>query len=159
MAMFSGPNLPLLHHAKTDSHFSVPHISVKLLSHPLYPDDRCKKRLSISNIHSPLAFVTATILHRCRAASLLDTTNQFANLVCMKTETIGAFEAKTHFSQLLQRAQEGTVFIVTLRGKPVAQLGPNEQKTSQPVFGSAKGKVTVRDDFDEPLEDLAEYMS
>lgn len=77
----------------------------------------------------------------------------------MKTEFVGAFEAKTHFSQLLERAQQGTVFIVTRRGKPVAQLGPSEQPACHPVFGSAKGQVHMRDDFEEPLEDMAEYMS
>ncbi len=77
----------------------------------------------------------------------------------MKTEFIGAFEAKTHFSQLLERAHEGTVFIVTRRGKPVAQLGPSEQPAQRPVYGSAKGQVEMRDDFDEPLDDMAEYMS
>ncbi len=77
----------------------------------------------------------------------------------MKTETIGAFEAKTHFSQLLERAQQGTVFIVTRRGTPVAQLGPSEKQRSHPTFGSAKGQVHISDDFDAPLADMAEYMS
>jgi len=37
---------------------------------------------------------------------------------------IGAFEAKTHFSKLLERVQRGEEFTVTLRGKPVAKLVP-----------------------------------
>ena len=38
---------------------------------------------------------------------------------------IGSFEAKTHFSDLLRRVtREGEKFIVTMRGKPVAMLGP-----------------------------------
>ena len=77
----------------------------------------------------------------------------------MKTETIGAFEAKTHFSQLLERVHQGTVFIVTRRGKPIAQLRPNEQGVCHPVFGSAKGQVHISADFDEPLADMAEYTS
>ena len=77
----------------------------------------------------------------------------------MKTETVGAFEAKTHFSRLLERAHEGTVFVVTRRGKPVAQLGPSEQHISHPVFGSAKGQIHISADFDEPLADMAEYSS
>jgi prevent-host-death family protein len=77
----------------------------------------------------------------------------------MKTEIIGAFEAKTHFSQLIERAKEGTIFIVTRRGKPVAQLGPSESTVSRPVFGSAKGQVEISHDFDAPLADMAEYMS
>ena len=38
---------------------------------------------------------------------------------------IAAFEAKTHFSDLLRRVtREGEEFIVTMRGKPVAVIGP-----------------------------------
>ncbi len=77
----------------------------------------------------------------------------------MKTETIGAFEAKTHFSRLLERAHEGTVFVVTRRGKPVAQLGPSEQNGCHPVFGSARGRIHIGDDFDDPLDDMAGYSS
>lgn len=37
---------------------------------------------------------------------------------------IGAFEAKTHFSQLLARAGQGEAFTITLRGRPLARLVP-----------------------------------
>ena len=37
-------------------------------------------------------------------------------------EYIGAFEAKTHFSQVMERVEQGTDFIVTRRGKPVAEI-------------------------------------
>ena len=39
----------------------------------------------------------------------------------MKTEIVGAFESETHFAQLIEHAHEGTTFIVTRRGKPVAE--------------------------------------
>ncbi len=74
----------------------------------------------------------------------------------MKTETIGAFEAMSHFSQLLEREHQGTVFIVTRRGN-IAQLRPNEPGVCLPVFGSGRGKVHISADFDEPLADMAEY--
>ena len=77
----------------------------------------------------------------------------------MKTETIGAFEAKTHFSRLLEKAQQGTIIVVTRRGKPVAQLGPAEGQSSGPVFGSARGTVHIAASFEEPLDDMAEYQS
>ena len=41
---------------------------------------------------------------------------------------IGAFEAKTHFSQIIEKAEQGVDFIVTRRGKPVAKIVPFEQK-------------------------------
>ena len=37
---------------------------------------------------------------------------------------IGAFEAKTHFSRLLERTRHGESFTITLRGRPVARLLP-----------------------------------
>ncbi len=36
--------------------------------------------------------------------------------------TVGAFEAKTKFSELLQRAERGEEITITRRGKPVARL-------------------------------------
>ncbi len=77
----------------------------------------------------------------------------------MKVETIGAFAAKTHFSSLLEKAHQGTVIVVTRRGKPVAQLGPTEDRATRPVFGSARGAVHIDPDFDEPLDDMAEYQT
>ena len=37
---------------------------------------------------------------------------------------VGSFEAKTHFSQLIERAMQGEVIFITRRGKPVAKLVP-----------------------------------
>ncbi|MFW6181661.1 MAG: type II toxin-antitoxin system Phd/YefM family antitoxin [Spirochaetota bacterium] len=39
-------------------------------------------------------------------------------------ETVGAFEAKTHFSQLLQRVLNGERITITRHGVPVAVLQP-----------------------------------
>lgn len=38
--------------------------------------------------------------------------------------SVGAFEAKTHFSQLIERATRGEEIFITRRGKPVAKLVP-----------------------------------
>ena len=43
-------------------------------------------------------------------------------------QSIGAFEAKTHFSQVIDKAERGEDFIITRRGKPVAKIIPFEQK-------------------------------
>lgn len=40
----------------------------------------------------------------------------------MKTIQIGAFDAKTHFSELLQDVLKGKSFEILRRGKPVAHL-------------------------------------
>ena len=43
-------------------------------------------------------------------------------------DTVGAFEAKTHLSSLLERVAKGERFTITRHGKPVAQLVPVEQR-------------------------------
>ncbi len=52
----------------------------------------------------------------------------------MDTETIvgtivGAFEAKTHLSELLERVEKGEVVTITRRDRPVARLVPIETDT------------------------------
>jgi antitoxin (DNA-binding transcriptional repressor) of toxin-antitoxin stability system len=44
----------------------------------------------------------------------------------MKTIEVGAFEAKTHLSQLLDEVEEGAVVKISRRGKPVAILKKDE---------------------------------
>lgn len=39
-------------------------------------------------------------------------------------DTIGAFEAKTHLSALLERVAQGESFTITKHGRPVATLAP-----------------------------------
>jgi prevent-host-death family protein len=41
--------------------------------------------------------------------------------------TVGAFEAKTKFSELLERVSEGTEITITKHEKPVARLVPFEK--------------------------------
>lgn len=38
--------------------------------------------------------------------------------------SVGAFEAKTHFGQLIERAMHGEEILITKRGKAVAKLVP-----------------------------------
>lgn len=42
----------------------------------------------------------------------------------MPTSSIGLFEAKTHFSELIARAEAGDEVIITRHNKPVAKLVP-----------------------------------
>jgi prevent-host-death family protein len=43
-------------------------------------------------------------------------------------DTIGAFEAKTHLSSLLERVAKGEKFTITKHGKPLALLVPVDQR-------------------------------
>ncbi|HTW90169.1 MAG TPA: type II toxin-antitoxin system prevent-host-death family antitoxin [bacterium] len=75
----------------------------------------------------------------------------------MKTKTIGAFEAKTRLSELLERVRQGQVYRISKRGRPVAELRPLARPGGRPRFGSDKGRVTVGADFDEPLLEMEPY--
>jgi prevent-host-death family protein len=52
-------------------------------------------------------------------------------------QQIGAFEAKTHFSQILEKVENGADFLITRRGKPVAKIVPfikEPEMTREEVF-------------------------
>ncbi|HRK21795.1 MAG TPA: type II toxin-antitoxin system prevent-host-death family antitoxin [Fimbriimonadaceae bacterium] len=42
-------------------------------------------------------------------------------------KTVGAFEAKTHLSSLLEEVESGQTVTITKHGKPVAKLVPMEK--------------------------------
>ena len=45
-------------------------------------------------------------------------------------KTVGAYEAKTHLSRLLDEVEKGTTIVITRHGVPVAELGPTKALTS-----------------------------
>ncbi len=49
----------------------------------------------------------------------------------MKIQEIGAFEAKTKLSELLEKVQHGQTFQITKRGKPVAVLSPVQESQNE----------------------------
>lgn len=57
--------------------------------------------------------------------------------------TIGAFEAKTHFSKLLERAHAGEEIVITHRGEPYARLVPLK-KENQPKESRAEIFARIR---------------
>lgn len=66
-------------------------------------------------------------------------------------------EAKTQFSRLVKRAQAGEEIVVRRGREPVARIVPLERRDGVTGYGSLRGKIRIGDDFDEPLEDFAEY--
>jgi prevent-host-death family protein len=73
-------------------------------------------------------------------------------------QQIGAYEAKTNLSRLLRQTRAGKSFIITQRGKPVAELKPAPVKRGKAGRGDMKGKIWVADDFCEPIGEMREYM-
>ena len=66
---------------------------------------------------------------------------------------VNVHEAKTHLSRLLARVGEGEEIIIARAGKPVARLVPIPGKVKKRVPGTARGKIVIGDDFNEPLPD------
>lgn len=70
------------------------------------------------------------------------------------TKSVGVHEAKTTFSKLLERVVSGEEITITRRGEEVARLVP-AQRTGTRRLGIDRGRWTVPDDFDAPLDDDA----
>jgi prevent-host-death family protein len=70
--------------------------------------------------------------------------------------TIG--EAKTNFSKLVRRAEAGEEIVVRRGSEPVARIVPLRKRGGVTGRGSMRGEIRIGKDFDEPLEEFAEYM-
>ncbi len=67
-------------------------------------------------------------------------------------------KAKGQLDSLFQSALSGEEVLITQNNQPVLKLVriANPQKRRQ--SGSAKGLISMLEDFDQPLEDFREYM-
>lgn len=61
-----------------------------------------------------------------------------------KESTVGTFEAKTHFSDLLRRANQGEEIIITRRGEPFAKMGPVEPQHDAKKASAAMRRIRER---------------
>ena len=75
----------------------------------------------------------------------------------MSPEEIGAYAAKTHFYRLIGKVKDGKSFSITRRGKRTAELRPVSGAETSPRYGCDRGRVTMTEDFDDPIPDLATY--
>lgn len=66
---------------------------------------------------------------------------------------VNVHEAKTHLSRLLDQALAGEEVIIMRSGRPLVRLLPVATALTPRVLGTAKGMVTMADDFDAPLPD------
>ena len=67
-------------------------------------------------------------------------------------------EAKSNLPDLIDAAINGEEVVIAKDAQHVVKLVPISQIKPRPQFGSAQGLISMSDDFDEPLEDFAEYM-
>ena len=74
------------------------------------------------------------------------------------TYQVDIAEAQHRFLDLIQAAEQGEEVIITRDQQPLIQLVPLHHPLNRPEFGSARGLITIADDFDAPLDDFVEYM-
>ena len=66
------------------------------------------------------------------------------------TESVNVYEAKTHLSQLLDRAASGEEIVIARAGRPVARLvALADTSSGRRTPGAWRGKVSFGDDFDD----------
>jgi len=71
------------------------------------------------------------------------------------TASVNVYEAKTHLSQLLDRAAAGEEIVIARAGRPVARLVALSKASSRRrTPGGWRGKVRIADDFDELPADI-----
>jgi prevent-host-death family protein len=70
-------------------------------------------------------------------------------------KTVGAFEAKTHLSQLLDEVEGGKTITITRRGVPVAVLGPYPDRPRQDVAAAIAAWLKYRDEHNIRLDGLS----
>ncbi len=65
-------------------------------------------------------------------------------------ESVNVYEAKTHLSQLLDRAAAGEEIIIARAGRPIARLvALAESSPRRRTPGAWRGQVSMTGDFDE----------
>ena len=75
-------------------------------------------------------------------------------------DTVGAYEAKTHLSELLVRVEKGESIIITRHGTPIAELRPAGGKDGEAIVAAIKAiedfRATHRVSVDEVREMIAD---
>ena len=75
-------------------------------------------------------------------------------------QLVNLADASKHLPELIEAAKGGEEIIITKDEQPVVKLVlvPPVKKRRPAKAGTAKGLITIADDFDEPLEDFKDYM-
>jgi prevent-host-death family protein len=67
-------------------------------------------------------------------------------------------QAAGRFAELVAQVGDGDEVVITRDHQPVAKLVAVEQPVAKRALGTARGLITIADDFDAPLEEFKEYM-
>lgn len=69
-------------------------------------------------------------------------------------QTTNIYDAKTHFSKLIEQVIAGKEIVIAKAGKPVAKLVSYKEMKKPRVPGLLKGKIFVPKDFNEESEEI-----
>lgn len=67
-------------------------------------------------------------------------------------------DAGKNFAELVQKAIQGNEIIIVMGDKPVATLSPFITKKHARKLGTAKGQITVKNNFKEIPEEFKDYI-
>jgi len=73
------------------------------------------------------------------------------------TISVGVRQARTSFSELLERAEKGETISITRRGREVARLSPPVAKPDR-TGGWMKGQIWIAPDADEAWEEILDVI-
>jgi prevent-host-death family protein len=74
-------------------------------------------------------------------------------------DAVSIHEAKTHFSKLVARAENGEEIVVRRGPTPVAKIVAYHAPTTPRRPGSLKGQIVIGGSFDEPLDAFDDYAA
>ncbi|MFL6282421.1 MAG: type II toxin-antitoxin system Phd/YefM family antitoxin [Pyrinomonadaceae bacterium] len=66
-------------------------------------------------------------------------------------------EAKANLHDLVDAAVSGEEVVIAKDEEHLVKLVPVSRTNPRPQFGSARGLITMSEDFEEPLEEFEEY--
>jgi len=73
-------------------------------------------------------------------------------------QTVSIQQARQRLQELIELTIHGDEVLITEGGQPVVKLVAVKRPKKYRQFGSAKGLISIADDFDAPLDDFQEYM-
>lgn len=84
--------------------------------------------------------------------------------IAFSMHTVSLEEAKRQLDELVAEAGRGGEIIITQNEKPVAKLAPTSsagvsgENGDAALIGFLKGKITLKEGWDEPLDEMRPYM-
>lgn len=74
-------------------------------------------------------------------------------------DTVGAYEAKTHLSELLVRVEKGESIMITRHGNPIAELRPVGGKDRAAIMAAIKDLEVFRSRHSVAADEIREMIA